>query len=168
MASIRVGLKQFSNSSTNSPSLKVLNAKKANVVHNLTPVTEKNEIKRKVTPAVIIEGKENQETQATVVVKATHVQTDVTTVEKSPPITKEDLLCEEPTSSYWRVMAERLEKEIDIELETSFNKSLELDKSYEELEESRNRLKVLTDVMEDVLDEVRDNEIEEGNKSESE
>ncbi|PIO52697.1 ATP synthase F0, B subunit domain protein [Teladorsagia circumcincta] len=65
-------------------------------------------------------------------------------------------------------MAERLEKEIDIELETSFNKSLELDKSYEELEESRNRLKVLTDVMEDVLDEVRDNETEEGNKGESE
>ncbi|KAK6027753.1 hypothetical protein OSTOST_06216 [Ostertagia ostertagi] len=102
------------------------------------PQKEKHELRRKVTPAIVI-GKENQETQATVEVKAAHVQTVVTTIEKSSPITKEDLLCEEPTSSYWRVMAERLEKEIDIELETSFNKSLELDRSYEDLEES-NRL----------------------------
>lgn len=32
-----------------------------------------------------------------------------------------DLLCEEPTSSFWRGMAEKLEKEIDDGLETSFN-----------------------------------------------
>lgn len=36
--------------------------------------------------------------------------------------------------------------------------SLELDKSYEELSESRNRLKVLMDVMDDILSEVNDKE----------
>ncbi|XGW15515.1 hypothetical protein V3C99_001187 [Haemonchus contortus] len=165
MTSLRVGLKQFSNSSTNSPSIKVLNAKKANIVQSLTPVTEKGEIRRKV--SLIPEGKENQETQATVVVNTTYAQTDVVATKEAPPITKEDLLCDEPTSSYWRGMAERLEKEIDIELENSFNKSLELDRSYGELEESRNRLKVLMDVMEDVIDDAQNEETNEENVEES-
>ncbi|KAK6044942.1 hypothetical protein COOONC_17553 [Cooperia oncophora] len=101
-------------------------------------------------------------------VKATHAQTDVTTTKEAPPITKEDLLCEEPTSSYWRGMAERLEKEIDIELENSFNKSLELDRSYGELEESKNRLKVLMDVMDDVLNDDQNEEVNDKDEEKNE
>lgn len=36
----------------------------------------------------------------------------------------QDLLCDEPSSLYWRGMAEKFEKEIDRELENSFNVGL--------------------------------------------
>ncbi|WKY00259.1 hypothetical protein Q1695_014814 [Nippostrongylus brasiliensis] len=157
MASVRVGLKQVSNSN-NSPSIKVLQAKKSHATSNFSPLKDKTDAHRKQTPGVVHEGKENQAVQVTV--RASSAQTVVTTSSPAPVITKEDLLSEEPTSSYWRGMAEKFEKEIDAELENSFNKSLELDKSYEELSESRNRLKILMEVMEDVLDEVKDDEKE--------
>ncbi|WKY00260.1 hypothetical protein Q1695_014814 [Nippostrongylus brasiliensis] len=159
MASVRVGLKQVSNSN-NSPSIKVLQAKKSHATSNFSPLKDKTDAHRKQTPGVVHEGKENQAVQVTVPVRASSAQTVVTTSSPAPVITKEDLLSEEPTSSYWRGMAEKFEKEIDAELENSFNKSLELDKSYEELSESRNRLKILMEVMEDVLDEVKDDEKE--------
>lgn len=158
MASIRVGLKEFSSNSTNSPSIKILNAKKTNATAGLIEGKDKADVKRKLTPVVKPDGKENRGTQVTVPIENAYAQTDVVATKSAPDITKEDLLCEEPTSSFWRGMAEKLEKEIDDGLETSFNMSLELDKSYEELSESRNRLKVLMDVMDDILSEVNDKE----------
>ncbi|VDL66714.1 unnamed protein product [Nippostrongylus brasiliensis] len=123
MASVRVGLKQVSNSN-NSPSIKVLQAKKSHATSNFSPLKDKTDAHRKQTPGVVHEGKENQAVQVTVPVRASSAQTVVTTSSPAPVITKEDLLSEEPTSSYWRGMAEKFEKEIDAELENSFNVSI--------------------------------------------
>ncbi|KHJ96649.1 hypothetical protein OESDEN_03395 [Oesophagostomum dentatum] len=148
MATLRVGLKQLSND-TNSPSIALLQSKKG-----------KSEAKKKlIVGAVDVCDKENSQTQATVEVESSYAQTDVLAIKEDTAITKEDLLCDEPTSSYWRGMAEKFEKEIDKELESSFNMSLELDKSFEELEDSKNRLKVLMDVLDDILAEKCEEEI---------
>ncbi|CAJ0598686.1 unnamed protein product [Cylicocyclus nassatus] len=146
MATVRFGLKQVQNSNV-SPSLSILQEKKG-----------KSETKKKAKIDAVHTDKENRETQATVEVESTFAQTDVATIKEDASITKEDLLSDEPSSSYWRGLAEKLEKEIDKELENSFNASLELDKSYEDLEDSRNRLKLLMEVLDDILDEQDDKE----------
>ncbi|KAK6743344.1 hypothetical protein RB195_010542 [Necator americanus] len=147
MATLRVGLKQVTNS-CNSPSLGVLQAKK-----------DKSDGKSKATPVITsVHDKENRGTQAAVVVGSSSAQTDISTIKEAPPIAATDLLCEQPSSSYWRGMAEKFEKDIDKELENSFNMSLELDKSYEELENSKNRLKALMEVLDDILDEEEEND----------
>ncbi|EYC30216.1 hypothetical protein Y032_0005g2516 [Ancylostoma ceylanicum] len=110
MATVRIGLKQVSNGN-NSPSLTILQAKK-----------EKSDAKKRLVPVTISScDKENRETQAKVEIESAFTQTDVLAIKDEQPITEEDLLCDEPSSSYWRGMAEKFEKEIDKELENSFN-----------------------------------------------
>ncbi|VDM63253.1 unnamed protein product [Angiostrongylus costaricensis] len=136
MANVRVGLKQVSNSNT-SPSLSVLHTKKVNSGQDAFPIKGRSEVKNKENAVSTVDNKENQAVQVSV----------------------EDLLCEDVTSSYWRGMAERFEKEIDSELETSFNTSLELDRSYEDLAKSESRLKILMEVLDDIIsDEKHDKE----------
>ncbi|KAJ1358702.1 hypothetical protein KIN20_017193 [Parelaphostrongylus tenuis] len=121
MASTRVGLKQVSNANT-SPQRSVLHAKKVNTTNQAVSPTEgKSEVKNKENAVPTVDNKENQGIQASVEVVSSHAQTDILAIKPNPPLSKEDLLCEEVTSSYWREMAERFEKEIDVELETSFN-----------------------------------------------
>ncbi|RCN33312.1 hypothetical protein ANCCAN_20863 [Ancylostoma caninum] len=113
---------------------------------------EKSDAKKRLVPVTPSScDKENRETQAKVASESSFTQTDVLALREDPSITKEDLLSDEPSSSYWRGMAEKFENEIDKELENSFNASLELDKSYEELEDSKNRLNVIMEVLDELL-----------------
>ncbi|KAL6727347.1 hypothetical protein Aduo_009233 [Ancylostoma duodenale] len=157
MATVRIGLKQVSNGN-NSPALTILQARK-----------EKTDAKKRLVPVTPSSyDKENRETQAKVESESSFTQTDVLAIKEDPSITKEDLLSDEPSSSYWRGMAEKFEKEIDKELENSFNASLELDKSYEELEDSKNRLKVLMEVLDDILNEEEEEDEEVNHTSDEE
>uniref|UniRef100_A0A0K0DBR9 Geminin n=1 Tax=Angiostrongylus cantonensis TaxID=6313 RepID=A0A0K0DBR9_ANGCA len=158
MANIRIGLKQVSNSNA-SPSLSILHTKKVSTGQAGFPIKERSELTNKVNALSTVDNKENQAVQVSVEVESSYAQTDVITTRQIPSISKEDLLCEDVTSSYWRGIAERFEKEIDSELETSFNTSLELDKSYEDLAKSESRLKILMEVLDDIVnDEKNDKE----------
>ncbi|KJH43017.1 hypothetical protein DICVIV_10987 [Dictyocaulus viviparus] len=156
---VRLGLKQVSNSNT-SPPLSILHTKKINCTQSISPVKAKYDVKKKTTLAPNVDNKENQSVQATMEVTSSYAQTDVLAIKPTSSVSKEDLLCEEATSCYWREMAERFEKEIDLELETSFNMSLELDRSYEELTKSEERLKTLMEVLDDILNDVKTDEVD--------
>lgn len=148
---MRVGLKQVSCPTNTSPARLRKSSAKC-----LSPLKEGNHFK--VIHGGDIEDKENREVQAYVTVNTTYAQTDIVSTKNASHVTKEDLLCEKPSSSYWRAVVEDLERKIDAELETSFTMSLELDKSYEELSDAKERLDLLMDVMNDVLVDEQDKE----------